>query len=160
MLCTTHHNPYIKKNGGRSICVPAPFQYPENKCFRSTYFGLTHEIPQPIGLCTCRSRYVTPLGGVVPSHRSHSVEWENWFEWRSFMKETNTHVSLYLNNSLNHSKLNELLPRHQQSSVKCLTIPVPMKWLPEMTPDNFFLGDGGVFNSPTQIDCSWETSDA
>ena len=52
------------------------------------------------------------------------------------MKETNTHVSLYLNNSLNHSKLNELLPRHQQSSVKCLTIPVPVKCYLEMTLDN------------------------
>jgi len=65
---------YIKKNGGGSICVPAPFQSPENKCFRSTYFGLTRDFPLPLGRCTSRSRYVTPLGGIIPSHRSHSVE--------------------------------------------------------------------------------------
>jgi len=45
--------------------------------FLSTYFGLTRDFPQPIGLCTSRSRYVTPLGGVIPSHRTLSVEREN-----------------------------------------------------------------------------------
>jgi hypothetical protein len=100
MLCTTLQTPYIKKNGGRSICVPAPFQYPENKCFRSTYFGLTHEIPQPIGLRTCRSRYVTPLGGIVPSHRSLSVERENWL---SRCRTTNSKAGMYLHRQNKHT---------------------------------------------------------
>ena len=60
---------HVKINGGGSICVPAPFRPPRNKCFRSTYFGLTRDFPQPLSRRTSRSRYVTPLEGVVPSHR-------------------------------------------------------------------------------------------
>jgi len=46
--------------------------------FLSTYFGLPHGFPLPLGRCTSRSCCVIPLGGIVPPHRSLSVERENW----------------------------------------------------------------------------------
>jgi hypothetical protein len=56
---------------------PHLFSPQKTNVFRSTYFGLTHDFPLPLGRCTSRSRYVTPMGGVVPSHRPLSVEREN-----------------------------------------------------------------------------------
>ena len=68
------------------------------------------------------------------------------------MKETNTHVSLYLNNSLNHSKLNELLPRRQQydravfqaQSRKMSYHPCPGEVLSRNDAGQHIVGDGGV----------------
>ena len=75
------------------------------------------------------------------------------------MKETNTHVSLYLNNSLNHSKFIELLPRHQQydravfqaQSRKMSYHPCPDEALSRNDARQQSVGDGGVFKPPTQI---------
>ena len=112
MLLQTSRNqsPYIKKNGGGSICVPAPFQYPRNKCFRSTYFGLTRNFPQPIGLRTSRSRCIIPVGGIILPHRSLSVERENLL---SCCRAASSLIALYF----------------KRSRVRCLTIPVSVKCL-------------------------------
>jgi len=89
------------------------FSVPEKQSFLSTYFGLTHVFPQPLGRWYFRRCYVTPLGGIVPSHRL----------------------------SPSREEINELLPRHQQSSVKCLTILVQVEDYPERSllyPRDFF----------------------
>ena len=89
------------------------FSVPEKQSFLSTYFGLTHVFALPLGRCYFRRCYVTPLGGIVPSHRL----------------------------SPSREEINELLPRHQQSSVKCLTILVQVEDYPERSllyPRDFF----------------------
>ena len=89
------------------------FSVPEKQSFLSTYFGLTHVFALPLGRCYFRRCRVIPLGGIVPPHRL----------------------------SPSREEINELLPRHQQSSVKCLTILVQIEDYPERSllyPRDFF----------------------
>ena len=70
--------------------------------------------------------------------------------------------SLYLNNSLNHSKLNWVVAAPPAIKRKMSYHPCPIwrlsgVWaaLSERLLQSS-KGDGGVFNPPTQIECSWE----